>query len=365
MENKKFFNFEGEINRRYFIINFLIVKIVKAVLFTTPLFIAFILNPDLVSYFLLNGNLPIGWNILGLIAGIIETILLAPSVLRRVRDIALDDSNYITGAAIVILAIIAGSILTEGINNIYVLAIRWSALIILILLMALKGKYNEKSEIVKFNWGAFLGTWIWGIFNRSYKTLFMIPLFFTMGSFYFSLICGLKGNEWSYKNNPKENIEKFHKNQSNQAICWIVLLPIISILSIALSFLCAGYAINKYQKTHPDIINKINNYTLKLDSIMAESNFSKIDIKDGNYSFYVNPKVWVKLSDNNRTSISDSAGSYVMIKKSIKAEKSGKIPAEVMKEIKIYSTFNNEVLAEFIIKGQDIEYKFNNHPSLP
>ena len=49
MENKKFFNFEGEINRRYFIINFLIVKIVKAVLFTTPLFIAFILNPDLVS----------------------------------------------------------------------------------------------------------------------------------------------------------------------------------------------------------------------------------------------------------------------------------------------------------------------------
>ena len=42
---------------------------------------------------------------------------------------------------------------------------------------AVTGTYPV-DPVFKFNWGAFFGTWIWGLFNKTYITLFEILLFF-------------------------------------------------------------------------------------------------------------------------------------------------------------------------------------------
>ena len=66
--------------------------------------------------------------------------------------------------------------------------------------------YDYKKE---FNWGAFFGTWIWGLFNKSYKTLWMLLLWCTPWGLLFAIYCGIKGNEWAGKNRDWDNLEKF------------------------------------------------------------------------------------------------------------------------------------------------------------
>ncbi len=62
----------------------------------------------------------------------------------------------------------------------------------------------ENIDIIKkkFNWGAFLLTWIWGIFNKSLIPLFLLPILFIpkVGAliyFFFAIWFGKKGNEWA------------------------------------------------------------------------------------------------------------------------------------------------------------------------
>ena len=105
-----------------------------------------------------------------------------------------------------------------------------------------------------FNWGAFFGTWIWGLFNKSYKTLWIFLLGLTPAGLYYALICGLKGNEWAYKNKKWESDEKFRKSQDIQTIVFIVLkmviLPIIYlsiILVLAFSFAFVMYCNSSFK----------------------------------------------------------------------------------------------------------------------
>lgn len=62
----------------------------------------------------------------------------------------------------------------------------------------------EDIEILKhkFNWGAFLLGWIWGLFNKSYITLVQIPVAFIpyIGgwlSLGLAIFFGIRGNKWS------------------------------------------------------------------------------------------------------------------------------------------------------------------------
>ncbi|MDD3014500.1 MAG: TonB family protein [Candidatus Gastranaerophilales bacterium] len=61
-----------------------------------------------------------------------------------------------------------------------------------------------------WNWGAFFFTWIWGIANNSYLTLFvLIPAL----NFIWPIVCGIKGNEWAWQNRRWQSIEKFQQTQ--------------------------------------------------------------------------------------------------------------------------------------------------------
>lgn len=79
--------------------------------------------------------------------------------------------------------------------------------------------------IKKWNWGAFLIPWLWGIGNKSYKALYcFIPLF----NIYWAFICGIKGNEWAWTNNKWESIEQFHNTQKKWTIIILLLALILT-----------------------------------------------------------------------------------------------------------------------------------------
>ena len=74
-----------------------------------------------------------------------------------------------------------------------------------------QGKGALVADIVakKFNWGAFVFSWIWGLFNKTYVTLIFLPV--ALVSLFVPLIgclipigvCiwfGVKGNSWAWQN---------------------------------------------------------------------------------------------------------------------------------------------------------------------
>ena len=97
----------------------------------------------------------------------------------------------------------------------------------------------------KFNWGAFFLTWIWGLFNKSYLTLLMLPaqflswVIFPFGyliTFGLAIWFGIEGNKWAWQNKRFESIEQFHKYQKNFAIAGTII-AIVTWILIALLFL--------------------------------------------------------------------------------------------------------------------------------
>ena len=79
----------------------------------------------------------------------------------------------------------------------------------------------------KFNWGAFLLSWIWGIGNKTWITFVIFPACFIplVGGLVvlgLQIWFGIKGNEWAWQNKKFESIEQFHSNQKKWAIAGLI-----------------------------------------------------------------------------------------------------------------------------------------------
>lgn len=62
----------------------------------------------------------------------------------------------------------------------------------------------------KWNWGAFLMSWIWGLGNRTYIALLcLIPVVNLVVIF----VLGAKGGAWAWKNRPWDGVEHFTRVQ--------------------------------------------------------------------------------------------------------------------------------------------------------
>ena len=110
-ENNKFLGLSGIINRRNFIVNFLILEIIEALILTTPLFYLLFTNPDMMLDFsssaMRSNVFPIWYSIWLGIAGLIESILFFPSIIRRVRDIVGEvDENKVCLVASVLAVLV-------------------------------------------------------------------------------------------------------------------------------------------------------------------------------------------------------------------------------------------------------------------
>ena len=391
-ENNKFFNTDGTINRRTFITNLLITEIFEALVYSTPMLILLIINPDITGSIMKSaiqtGMFPRWLAIYCFVVWIMKIGLLYPSIVKRIRDITgnYDNTNWVF--AVLAFSVMAFLPAPPAIRQI----LSSVPLVIAICLMVLKGRISgerPKSEIFKFNWGAMFGTWIWGLINKSYITLLSIPLFFTTGFIPFMIICGIKGNEWAYKNSEK-TLEDFHKSQSKQAAAFSAIIPVIFILFLFFGSITGLIAFGKYLKKNPEALKKLENYSQELIKSSTETRFSKIKFTENEYQFYMNPVEWSKLPQYGKLNTFHIAENYVILSvfKENKDIKDLITYAKEYRKIKIYSTFNNEILAEFHFNEQKIKdltekykkreisakeywksinqgYKFNEHPTLP
>ncbi len=81
-------------------------------------------------------------------------------------------------------------------------------------------------ELDKFNWGAFLLNWIWGIMHKKYITLLYFPslLIPVIGPLAVSIWFGIKGNEWAWMSKTWSSVDDFNESQQNWVRLWFILM---------------------------------------------------------------------------------------------------------------------------------------------
>lgn len=89
-------------------------------------------------------------------------------------------------------------------------------------------------QLKKFNWGAFLLNWIWGIFHGKYITLLYFPacLIPIIGPFAVSIWFGIVGNRWAWESKSWESVEQFNTCQKIWVKLWFVLFVLSIIISV-------------------------------------------------------------------------------------------------------------------------------------
>ena len=372
--NEKIFSFCGVIGRHAFLLN--IVKICAlnlliSIPYTTYLlknynsFFDFFNNPKMFggAPFLLKI-----WLILG--TGIIS-VLFVSNIYRRLNDI-FGKENSLRNMLFSAISVIAAFyfIIPLPIGFIFSLA----SLILTIVLMFKKGEitgvlpYDYKKE---FNWGAFFGTWIWGLVNKTYAPLWELLLWITPFGFYFQMYCGLKGNEWAFNNKNCTDVDKFNKSQKNQAIIFTVLnfviIPVIYFLCVFVlifAFVFLGYqeGIREGQAQSPEISSNAS-VDSKLDKFLdgiISNYFGKYEITTDENKFYVLNEDWKNADFKEKKDLLELAASKSALyrkehntNKNEYFSKTSELP-----RTKIYSSETNRLLGEFVIDESKMNGSF-------
>lgn len=82
------------------------------------------------------------------------------------------------------------------------------------------------SEVNRWNWGAFLLTWIWGIANNTFIAFLMFVPFVNIVMWF---ILGAKGSAWAWQNKRWDSVEHFRQTQRKWAL-WGAIVPVIFVL---------------------------------------------------------------------------------------------------------------------------------------
>lgn len=89
------------------------------------------------------------------------------------------------------------------------------------------------AEVDKWNWGAFLLNWIWGIGNNTFIALLaFIPLVNIVMIF----MLGSKGSAWAWRNKKWESIEQFKAVQRKWAKWALIVYAAFIVLFVGLLF---------------------------------------------------------------------------------------------------------------------------------
>jgi len=89
------------------------------------------------------------------------------------------------------------------------------------------------AEIKGWSWGAFFWTWIWSIFNNVWIGLLcLLPIPFL--AFIMSIVLGINGREWAWRNKHWDSIDQFKSTQHKWAL-WGLIIPIAIIIMGILS----------------------------------------------------------------------------------------------------------------------------------
>lgn len=343
------FSTKGILGRREFLLSGAYIGMISSV-FLTPLTYVLVLpsvfNVDVDSY---------GFKTLWVIAIVATTLLSLPSVVKRINDINGKVDKRINILLSILIVAFALLYAVEGGFILYIMCLSFGAF-----LLFKKGKITSKyahNTVNEFNWGAFFGTWIWGICNKSYKTLWMIPLSITPLGGYFALVCGLKGNKWAIKNKDWNNNKEFKDSQETQSIVFsvlallvypIILTFLIIFISFAVVFKIADDSVKDPEK------GKVTMQRMEkfLENIESKT-FESYEISSTENRFYIAPNTWYYLSYSDRMKTLDLAANIASKKRTDKYKqkncstcysysKTTELP-----RTKIYSAKNHELLAEY------------------
>lgn len=372
--NTKLFALDGVIGRRDYIINTFIITMISQ-LCTSPLFFGKMQSLDFNSSFFMQLNDM--QKIILIISMLICTPLSFSNMTRRLSDIWNKKADFQIYGIFVLFFLLSLPLMFFSFKSTWVFYLISS--VFSLFLMIKKGEVTGKypiDPVKKFNWGAFFGTWIWGLFNRTFITLWEIPLLLTpVGQFSFPLICGLKGNEWAYKNKHYSDIETFHKSQRKQARIFSIIIIVgsllVTILFTAISIgVLSSYLSKKENKVKFE--HKLNNFIEN----SAHKYFTKIEVTKSENKVYMNPVVWKNLDFKEKTDVYKLAYTYTMAERKKTEPKSD--PKLEMERTTIYSEYNGEVLAKFkpepedkhgglikTIKKSITDYHFNTNPQIP
>jgi len=108
-----------------------------------------------------------------------------------------------------------------------------------------QGEPAPASITKKFNWGAFLFNFLWGIKYRRYflvavPILLLLPFGFLI-AIPMAVYAGMKGNQWAWEEVQYKNEDDFNKSQTDwvRAWCWVAAIALI---------IYTPFAINKAKK---------------------------------------------------------------------------------------------------------------------
>ncbi len=177
------------------------------------------------------------------------------------------------------------------------------------------GEDAPESISHKFNWGAFLFNWIWGIKYNKYVLLFILLLIFIpygfIPAFLMAIWAGMNGNQWAWSEVQYSNEEDFHFAQRAWVKWWFIIFG-----SILLVCSIIWLALPKAKRNEISIQSYSFFVSKELD--IPQQVYSETDSKDKYADFLLSNKsiiYWVRIKNEL------TEGNKDYIEKNFKKEK--------------------------------------------
>lgn len=89
-----------------------------------------------------------------------------------------------------------------------------------------------EAELRKWNWGAFLLTFIWGIGNGVMRSFLVFVPFYGLYEWF---MLGINGNRWAWEKRRWESVEHFHRTQRTWAKAGVIVTAVFLLIFVASS----------------------------------------------------------------------------------------------------------------------------------
>ncbi len=99
-------------------------------------------------------------------------------------------------------------------------------------------------EASGWSWGAFFLSWIWGLFNGAYVTLWGLLLWLVPpGVVVWAIICGVNGNRWAWQGKTWSSVEQFRATQRRWAYAGLAVfvVAVVAPMVLVVMLLATGH----------------------------------------------------------------------------------------------------------------------------
>lgn len=376
--SEKLYGFSGAIGRHAYLLNIVIICAINTILFL-PYTIYVSTHSgsfnDLFNISRIFAQAPVSMRAWIILATAGVSLLSISNIIRRLNDIFGEHRKATSMIVALIFITYAFSFMLPFAYNMLFAILTF---VISMFLFFVKGKitgvlpYDYKKE---FNWGAFFGTWIWGLFNKSYIPLFELLLWLTPLGLYFQLYCGLKGNEWAYKNKQCTDVEAFNKSQQNQSLIFtilsLVIIPVLYVVLIfvivfSLIFATVGATKNMTPEQRKQQSERIESNMNKFLDWMVSVYFERYEIEENENKFYVSDSEWASADFKDKkdmlelgaTKAAEFRGKEYKKQKNKGYHHFSKISE--LPRTKIYSSTSGKLLGEFVMDESAMNGSFTD-----